>query len=110
MVIHHIGVDAVSWRAIIEDLVTANRTGHDFSLLLGNGAALYMNLIAIREDDRSELLGSALLIPLYWLMMSVAAIKGMWQILVNPSYWEKTFHGLSTSSSPDTDPDGQEPT
>ena len=80
------------------------------SLLLGNGAALYMNLVAIREDDRSELLGSALLIPLYWLMMSVAAIKGMWQILVNPSYWEKTFHGLSTSSSPDTDPDGQEPT
>ena len=80
------------------------------SLLLGNGAALYMNLVAIREDDRSELLGSALLIQLYWLMMSVAAIKGMWQILVNPSYWEKTFHGLSTSSSPDTDPDGQEPT
>ncbi|MDV7100498.1 glycosyltransferase [Gordonia amicalis] len=67
------------------------------SMLLGNGAAIYMNLIAIREDDRSELLVSALLIPLYWLMMSVAAIKGMWQILVNPSYWEKTFHGLSTS-------------
>ncbi len=67
------------------------------SMILGNGAAVYMNLIAIREDDRSELLVSALLIPLYWLMMSVAAIKGMWQILVNPSYWEKTYHGLSTS-------------
>ncbi|UPW10222.1 glycosyltransferase [Gordonia terrae] len=69
------------------------------SMLLGNGAAIYMNLIAIREDDRSELLLSALLIPAYWVMMSVAAIKGMWQILVNPSYWEKTFHGLSTSSA-----------
>ncbi|GAB99051.1 putative glycosyltransferase [Gordonia namibiensis NBRC 108229] len=85
------------------------------SMILGNGAAIYMNLIAIREDGRSDLLGSALLIPLYWLMMSVAAIKGMWQILVNPSYWEKTYHGLSTSHGessdsagpgPDDDPDG----
>lgn len=73
------------------------------SLVFGNGAAIYMNLIAIREDDRSELLLSALLIPLYWVMMSVAAIKGMWQVLVNPSYWEKTFHGLSTSGKEDAD-------
>ncbi|WP_298445956.1 glycosyltransferase [Gordonia sp. (in: high G+C Gram-positive bacteria)] len=65
------------------------------SLILGNGAAVYMNIIAIREDDRSELLGSALLVPAYWVMMSIAAIKGMWQLLVSPSYWEKTAHGLA---------------
>ena len=28
-------------------------------------------------------------------MMSVAAAKGMYQLVRNPSYWEKTFHGLS---------------
>ncbi|MGV9669405.1 glycosyltransferase [Gordonia sp. NPDC003504] len=69
------------------------------SLIFGNGAALYMNLMAIREEGRSELLISALLVPAYWFLMSVAAIKGMWQILFNPSYWEKTFHGLSTGTS-----------
>ncbi len=71
-------------------------------MILGNGAAIYMNLIAIREDDRSELLVSALLIPLYWLMMSVAAIKGMWQILVNPSYWEKTYHACRRATGDST--------
>lgn len=68
------------------------------SLIFGNGAAIYMNLVAIREDGRSGLMWSALLVPVYWVMMSVAAIKGMWQMLVNPSYWEKTFHGLAAGS------------
>jgi glycosyltransferase XagB len=27
--------------------------------------------------------------------MSVAAAKGCYQLIRNPSYWEKTFHGLS---------------
>lgn len=68
------------------------------SLIFGNGAVIYMNLIAIRENGRSDLVVSALLVPAYWVLMSVAAIKGVWQILVNPSYWEKTFHGLSESN------------
>ncbi|MFW0785939.1 glycosyltransferase [Gordonia sp. CPCC 206044] len=74
------------------------------SLIFGNGAAIYMNLIAIREDGRIKLMWSALIVPVYWVMMSVAAIKGMWQMLFNPSYWEKTFHGLAaTGESADTD-------
>lgn len=68
------------------------------SLIFGNGAAIYMNLIAIREDGRSRLMWSAIIVPVYWVMMSVAAIKGMWQMLFNPSYWEKTFHGLAAGS------------
>jgi glycosyltransferase XagB len=27
----------------------------------------------------------------------------MWQMLVNPSYWEKTFHGLATGSKDEAD-------
>lgn len=65
------------------------------ALVLGNAATLYMNLIALREDDRSDLLIPALTVPMFWLMMSVAAAKGGYQMLRNPSYWEKTFHGLS---------------
>ncbi|SEH93282.1 Glycosyltransferase, catalytic subunit of cellulose synthase and poly-beta-1,6-N-acetylglucosamine synthase [Mycolicibacterium rutilum] len=73
------------------------------ALILGNFATLYMNLIALREDDRSDLLVPALTVPLFWLMMSVAAAKGTYQLIRNPSYWEKTFHGLS--SQPDEDLD-----
>ena len=72
------------------------------ALILGNAATVFMNLIALREDDRSDLLGAALTVPLFWLMMSVAATKGMYQMIRNPSYWEKTFHGLS--AKPDATP------
>lgn len=65
------------------------------ALVLGNAATLYMNLIALREDDRSDLLVPALTVPLFWVMMSVAAAKGCYQMVRNPSYWEKTFHGLA---------------
>jgi hypothetical protein len=27
--------------------------------------------------------------------MSVAALKGLWQLITRPFYWEKTHHGLS---------------
>src|SRR5690606_16881194 len=46
------------------------------ALVLGNAATLYMNLIALREDDRADLLTAALTVPLFWVMMSVAAAKG----------------------------------
>ena len=65
------------------------------ALVLGNAATLYMNLIALREDDRSDLLAAALTVPAFWLMMSIAAAKGLYQLIRNPSYWEKTFHGLA---------------
>jgi cellulose synthase/poly-beta-1,6-N-acetylglucosamine synthase-like glycosyltransferase len=65
------------------------------ALIIGNGATLYMNMIALREDDRSDLLVAGLTVPLFWIMMSVAAAKGLYQLIRNPSYWEKTVHGLS---------------
>lgn len=74
------------------------------ALVLGNAATLYMNMIALREDDRSDLLLPALTVPLFWLMMSIAATKGVYQLIRNPSYWEKTFHGLDRR-----DEDGEEP-
>ncbi len=72
------------------------------ALILGNGVTLYMNLLALREDDRSDLIVAALTVPAFFVMMSVAAAKGMYQLIRNPSYWEKTFHGLA--SRPEADP------
>ena len=65
------------------------------ALVLGNAATMYMNLITLREDDRADLLLAALTVPVFWLMMSVAAAKGCYQLIRNPSYWEKTVHGLA---------------
>lgn len=65
------------------------------SLVFGNAAVMYMNLVACRESRNSALLVACLTAPLYWVLMSIAAIKGTYQLIKNPSYWEKTFHGLS---------------
>ncbi|BDX34136.1 N-acetylglucosaminyltransferase [Mycobacterium antarcticum] len=79
------------------------------ALILGNGATLYMNLIALREDDRSDLLVPGLTVPVFWVMMSVAAAKGCYQLIRNPSYWEKTFHGLSQRPDLEDEPDSTVP-
>lgn len=67
------------------------------ALVFGNAATVYMNLVACRENGRPDLLIACLTSPLYWLLMAIASAKGCWQLLRNPSYWEKTFHGLGTS-------------
>ena len=41
---------------------------------------------------------AAVLVPIYWIMMSVAAVKAMWQLVVTPSFWEKTTHGIGNGA------------
>jgi glycosyltransferase XagB len=68
------------------------------AMVLGNFAVIYMNLVALREDDRADLIFTALTVPLYWVLMSAAAAKGVYQLIRQASYWEKTFHGLDVRS------------
>ena len=43
----------------------------------------------------------ALLMPAYWVLMSIAAWKGLLQLFYKPSYWEKTEHGFFAYEEPD---------
>jgi len=61
---------------------------------LGNFLIYYLTVLTCRLTGRSELLFQALVVPLYWVMMSVAAAKALWQLVGARSFWEKTFHGL----------------
>ena len=63
-------------------------------LVIGNAGTMYMNLIGCREGRDPLLVIAVLTFPLYWLLMSIAALKGTWQLITRPSYWEKTAHGL----------------
>lgn len=42
----------------------------------------------------------ALLLPLYLLLMSAGAWRGLYQLITRPSYWEKTTHGLAGLAGP----------
>jgi cellulose synthase/poly-beta-1,6-N-acetylglucosamine synthase-like glycosyltransferase len=66
------------------------------NLLLGNGVIVYLSLLAGFKRRTYGLVPFALLSPLYWLLHSIASYKALWQLLVNPFYWEKTQHGLSS--------------
>jgi glycosyltransferase XagB len=39
-----------------------------------------------------------LLTPLYWLLLSLAAWRALFQLLSAPQHWEKTEHGLAKNS------------
>jgi glycosyltransferase XagB len=67
--------------------------------LLGNFACVYVLALATAHANRRDLFIAALLCPLYWVMMSIAAFKAVLQLVVTPSYWEKTTHGLDVTPS-----------
>lgn len=65
------------------------------NLLLGNGFFIYMTLVAGFKRNYFSLTPYALTVPFYWLLNSVGAYKGLWQLISKPFYWEKTVHGIS---------------
>jgi cellulose synthase/poly-beta-1,6-N-acetylglucosamine synthase-like glycosyltransferase len=65
-----------------------------FCMVFGNFMVVYLSVIAIRATGHTNLLGAVLLSPIYWAMMSVAAVKAFLQLFVAPFVWEKTAHGL----------------
>ncbi|MDB5128138.1 glycosyltransferase family 2 protein, partial [Mucilaginibacter sp.] len=71
-----------------------------FNLMVGNILMIYINMIAVFKRRYYELILFAIANPIYWLMHSVAAYKGLYQLIVKPFYWEKTNHGLSKVNSP----------
>jgi glycosyltransferase XagB len=66
-----------------------------FNLLAGNGAFIYLSMIAPIRRGWLELVPYSLTIPAYWVLISIAAYRGLWQLLRNPHFWEKTQHGIS---------------
>ncbi|APC41919.1 glycosyltransferase family 2 protein [Clostridium estertheticum] len=75
-------------------------------LIIGNFIFVFSNIVGVFWviDDLQEkgnyalsfkLVKYALLTPIYWALMSIAAYKAVWQLITNPFYWEKTDHGLT---------------
>lgn len=50
---------------------------------------------ALRADERTGFWKIALFTPVYWVMMSAAAWRSVWQIFRRPHHWEKTRHHRS---------------
>ena len=68
-----------------------------FNLIVGNVFFIITQVIATVKERKYSLIPFALLVPIYWALISIAAWKGAIQLLTRPFYWEKTQHGISKS-------------
>lgn len=70
------------------------------ALILGNFMYLYYYMMGAARQGRPELIAYAIFVPLYWLMMSLAAYYALRDLLVRPFHWHKTKHGLHLKYTP----------
>ena len=65
-----------------------------FSLVFGNFLFMYYYMIGCIKREQYSLIKFIFLIPIYWLMISIACAIALYQLIFKPHYWEKTVHGL----------------
>jgi cellulose synthase/poly-beta-1,6-N-acetylglucosamine synthase-like glycosyltransferase/glycosyltransferase involved in cell wall biosynthesis/O-antigen/teichoic acid export membrane protein len=65
------------------------------SLVFGNFLCIYYYMIGCAKRGHWTLIKYIYMVPFYWLMVSVAAMKALHQLFFKPHFWEKTNHGLN---------------
>ena len=69
------------------------------SLFVGNTIFILLHVIPMLFRKKWKIAFVSLFIPIYWFMMSIATIRGIFQLIFRPHYWDKTSHGLALRSS-----------
>jgi cellulose synthase/poly-beta-1,6-N-acetylglucosamine synthase-like glycosyltransferase len=63
-----------------------------FNLVAGFLGMGMLSARALRRRGRHEEARGLYLLPLYWLLMSAATYRALWQLVRKPHHWEKTPH------------------
>ena len=66
----------------------------------GYAVNLLLGAMSLRGTGHKRLWPHVIFIPVYWLYVSAAAYRAVWQLIRAPFYWEKTTHGVSRSLQP----------
>lgn len=64
------------------------------SLVIGNFLYMYYYMIASAKYGHYSLTKYTLLVPIYWLAVSIAAWIALYKLFTAPHQWSKTKHGL----------------
>ena len=62
-------------------------------VLVGYGGPAALVVAGLIRLDRRDLLAAQLLLPVYWLLHSIASVQALWELLRRPYFWAKTEHG-----------------
>jgi len=66
-------------------------------LAIGNGLFAYLAMLSPVRRGWLDLAPLGLTAPVYWLLISCAGIRALFQLCTRPWHWDKTPHGLSAS-------------
>ena len=66
-----------------------------FNFAFGNLTNIMLHMAACIRQKKSRKIPYALLLPIYWFLISIASWRGVIQLIRRPFYWEKTSHGNS---------------
>ncbi len=90
-------VDAGSWsQKSATDIAIAAL--HGTTLITGYVMSGVLGIIGLARRRLGGCGAALLLMPVYWLMLSLACWRALFQLVVDPYRWEKTEHGLARSS------------
>ncbi len=64
-------------------------------VVVGYGGPLALVIAGLVRLDEERLLPAQALLPLYWVLHSVAALLAVRELLIRPYFWAKTTHGRS---------------
>lgn len=71
-----------------------------FNMIAGYAASLALGFFVLRGRKIRGLIPYLIFIPVYWLLISVAAYRAVWQFATDPQRWEKTEHGITRQRRP----------
>ena len=61
---------------------------------------IMLGLVALSKDGRRNLMPWVLVMPFYFFMGALASYKALYELALRPFYWDKTQHGLVSTSLP----------
>ena len=84
---------------VFADPPSATRLGlaaiNTFNLTVGYTAAIMLGWIGVRRRGLGNLSGALKWMPVYWLLISLAAYRALWEFFRRPFHWEKTEHTVA---------------
>ena len=68
---------------------------HVVAIAAGLASTVVIGMIGLTRQGRLRSGWILLLTPIYWICLSIATWRALWQLWRNPYFWEKTEHGLA---------------
>lgn len=71
---------------------------HASMLVFGYLVSIVLGIVGLAHRNLLGCTWALIFIPIYWVLLSIAAWRALFQLVSDPYRWEKTEHGLASSS------------